>query len=93
MSDHNYLRRNKKGFTKIQFSLPGELVSSGITAESYPDSTGYPIRPNGDLMFYCPSISNSPNFKKKYSEWAWQASNSRDRLKTGLEITNKKWAN
>jgi hypothetical protein len=35
-----------------------------------PDPTGYPLRPNGDLVFFCSSISSNGNFRNHYSEWS-----------------------
>ena len=78
----------KNNFKNIRFEVGYNFESYGISTSMLPDPRGYPLLPEGLLVYFCPSISASPNFEKRYSNWAWDTIKSRK--ENGRHTVNKK---
>ena len=67
---------DKKGFKALRLDDEDSQKNIGIDTSMEVDPTGYPLKPNGTIQFYCSNVSANHNFSKKYSTWAWETTNS-----------------
>jgi hypothetical protein len=75
---------DKRGFKAFHFT-DEELEAVSRTTIDLLDS--YPMQPDGNVIYLCKSVPETPDFLSHYSRWAWKSVNTRK--KNGIAVLNK----
>jgi hypothetical protein len=81
VDESNSKLTNKKGFKPIRFNEDDINFQNKELNGMDCDATGYPLLPDGDVIYICRNISENENFRNHYSKWAWKVSKSRGKNK------------